>query len=86
MPLIQIEQDSPETIQAAREQITRLVGQLSKYAPSRDLQYGCQMHTTGYLAALVMHKLISMSVYDKLSAELESVCADTVAESATPAG
>lgn len=86
MPLIQIEQDSPDTIQAAREQISRLVDQLRKYAPSRDLQYGCRMHTMGYLTALIMNKLISMGVYETLSAELDSAYTDTVAELAAKAG
>lgn len=80
MPLIQIEQDSAAVIQAARERIAVMVGKLRQYPMAKDLQYGARMHETGYLGALMLHDLITMSLFDQLSAELDTAYTDTLAE------
>ncbi|MBW9240775.1 hypothetical protein I6U33_25935 [Pseudomonas carnis] len=76
MPTIQTEQDSPETLAKARARHAHMTNQLRRFAGNQALQYGSTMHETGYLAALLMHGLISNPVYDQLFAELEQVQAE----------
>lgn len=79
MPVIQTEQDSPETLARARARHDHMISQLRRF-DSSSLQYGNFMHETGYLAALAMHGLISSAMYEQLTAELEQVRAKFDAE------
>lgn len=80
MSMIQIEKDSPETLAKARARHDHMTSQLRLFADNSPLQYGSAMHEAGYVAALLMHGLISNAMYDQLTAELEQVRAKFDAE------
>lgn len=80
MPIIQTEQDSSETLAKARARHDHLISQLRRFADNPSVQYGSTMHEAGYLAALLIHGLISNAMYEQLTAELEQVRAKFDAE------
>lgn len=72
MPMIQIEQDSPVTIEGARRCFGRMNDSIRKSAGDLTKRHGFAMHSLGYLGALMATGLISQAVYDQLNAELDA--------------
>ncbi|EJM25129.1 hypothetical protein PMI22_00475 [Pseudomonas sp. GM21] len=70
LPLIQIQQDHPAIIDAARLQLRRMVEELSHCPDDYPLRHGYHMHATGYLDALLKHKLVSDALYEYLYEEV----------------
>jgi hypothetical protein len=75
MPLIQIEQDSPEVIERARQEIASL---------ARDIATGADRHSQtmlflGYCRALTHERLISVDVLGQLNAEMARAVEDQTA-------
>ncbi|MDN4500113.1 hypothetical protein QYE73_22760 [Pseudomonas mosselii] len=68
MAMIQIEQDSPETVAQVRWKIQEVV---QRVADSADNQYrhGERMHLNGWILALMHHQLLSVKVGMGLSDE-----------------
>lgn len=78
MPLIQIEQDSPEVIDAARALITAMADEVRKIIArgNETAQLDKARETaaaSGYLNALQLHGLLSMGKYSELIAEKVAV-------------
>ncbi|MBM1204772.1 MULTISPECIES: hypothetical protein [Pseudomonas] len=69
-PLIQIEQDSPEVIEATRKQIANMAAAICETPGNLTIQQGRVMHASGYLSALMLHELISRETYTRLQSEL----------------
>ena len=67
MPLIQIEQDSPEVIERARQEMRRCVSMIDP----EPAAYVAIMTFLGYCSALFTERLISQVVYDQLTVEIE---------------
>jgi hypothetical protein len=66
MPLIQIEQDSPEVIERARQEMRRCVSTIDPESAA----YVAVMTFLGYCSALFTERLISHEVYDQLTREV----------------
>lgn len=73
MPLIQIEQDSPQVIQRARDQIAYMVEGQNELPDDLSHCYGRSARLSGYLAALMVEHVISMGQYMELLGEAEAV-------------
>lgn len=71
MALIQIEQDSPETLAQVRWKIQEVV---QRVADSEDDQYrhGERMHLNGWILALMHYQLLSVKVGMRLSDEAQA--------------
>jgi hypothetical protein len=84
MPLIQIEQDSPEVIENACDLIASMAAGMREEPGDVDNHYGRAMHVTGFLAALKHHELISHTAHDRLQHEVwqasQAVAAEEGAE------
>ncbi|KIL03158.1 hypothetical protein EGJ28_16315 [Stutzerimonas xanthomarina] len=81
MPLIQIEQDSPQVIEVARARIAAMAGELRKINTrgDRTAQLDKVRETaslTGYLSALVQHGLLSGDAFTDLIAEKSAAALD----------
>ncbi|WP_449124744.1 hypothetical protein [Pseudomonas viridiflava] len=72
MPLIQIEQDSPEVIERARERIAKSAASID----GEYTEYVAEMHAQGYIAALSRERLISPDVQALLFKELAASIAE----------
>ena len=70
MRLIQIEQDSPEIVKQAREEIANMLTKMRETPNNLDRQQSRVMHCVGHLSALIKHELISTKVHDQLMIEL----------------
>lgn len=73
MPLIQIEQDSPEVIERARQEMRRCVSMIDPESAA----YVAIMTFLGYCSALFTERLISQEVYDQLTVEVERAVVQT---------
>jgi hypothetical protein len=73
MPLIQIEQDSPSVSEGARRRLVEMGENVRMNAHYSEIQHSVAMHEIGFLAALLIHRLLSHEVYSELFAELEKV-------------
>lgn len=72
MPLIQIEQDSPDVIERARERIAQSAASLD----GLYTEYVAEMHTQGYIGALARERLISPDMQALLFKELAASIAE----------
>jgi len=70
MRLIQIEQDSPEIVKKAHEEIANMLTKMRETPNNLDRQQSRVMHCVGHLSALRLHELISIKVHDQLMIEL----------------
>lgn len=73
MTMIQIEQDSADTIEQARKAIADMATKMREAPNDVNRQQGCVMHCIGYQSALVLHGLVSSEVYSQLMNELWQV-------------
>ena len=69
MPLIQIEQDSPELIAQVRRHIDEMVERTRKH-PS--IAMVAEEFAYGYLTALLDHRLLSNEQWQQLSVEMRA--------------
>jgi hypothetical protein len=81
MPLIQIEQDSPEVIDSARVLIAAMAGELRKIIARghETAQLDKARETagvSGHLNALQLHGLLSLDKYNELLAEKVAAARD----------
>lgn len=74
MPMIQIEQNSPEVVDHACDLIASMTAGLRETPGELDDQYGRVMHVTGFLAALKHHALISQPVHERLQQGVRQAC------------
>jgi hypothetical protein len=74
MPLIQIEQDLPEVIDRAREQLAQAVERAQRAQASAlpEVVHGAFEYAHGYLDALYVHQLLSEPVHTQLAGELRA--------------
>ncbi|SMF19954.1 MULTISPECIES: hypothetical protein [unclassified Pseudomonas] len=78
MPLIQIEQDSPDTIARARQCVAKMVDEVRRYRHDSALWSPSASKVTGYLTALVEHDLISFSMTVQLTQEKDQALSDAL--------
>lgn len=69
MPLIQVVQDSPETIKAARKQIANMAADIQRTPGKLSLHSYLEFHTTMYLLVLKLHDLLGHDTYMQLKNE-----------------
>ncbi|TMU77501.1 hypothetical protein FGA82_17925 [Pseudomonas fluorescens] len=72
MPMIPIEQDSPEVIEVARQAIAEMVQEVIRHADDAMLWHGAVMMVTGHLGALLAHGLISVPMFEQLIQERDA--------------
>ncbi len=71
MPLIQIEQDSPELIALVRSQINEMTERMRKH-PSQIVNEVAQEMVYGYLVALLQLNLVSDGRWQELADEMRA--------------
>ncbi|WP_289328953.1 hypothetical protein [Pseudomonas sp. 'CRE Jenny 4'] len=72
MTMLQIEKDSPQTIEEARRKFILLKQNIERVKSDPAKRHGFAMYTLGYLAALLIHRLVSQEVHDQLNRELDA--------------
>ena len=78
MPMIQIEQDSPQVIKRVRQKIADLAQEHKQY-PTRDI-HSSVMFVVGYTGALLMEDVISAEMHRQLSRERDEALAQAECE------
>lgn len=78
MPLIQIEQDSPATVERARQSIAKMAGEVRRYRHDSGLWSPSVSKVTGYLAALDEHDLIGSAMTVQLNQEKDQAVSDAL--------
>lgn len=71
MPMIEIEQDSPKTLEKARRAIAQMVDDMRKVPGDQEKQHARVLHALGHLSALMIHELISTETWEVLTQELK---------------
>lgn len=78
MPLIQIEQDSPDTIERARQSVAAMADEVRRYRHDSALWSQSTSKVMGYLTALVENDLISSAMTVQLTQEKDQALSDAL--------